>query len=446
MGWPATQAADGDSDRPSRPNIIVVLADDLGWGDVGYHGGTVPTPNIDAMAGSGLRLNRQYVMPCCSPTRGCLLTGRNANRFECRDYNGSIHPRELTIAQVLKEAGYATGIFGKWHLYSKPIRKFNQNFDDPARARWADPVAPGKMGFEHLLVSDGFNLGGRFYDTEGNTFGMPERTDGSVWVTEQSIKWMDKQLKADKPFFSYVSFSSPHYKHFADPELKREMENLTDREISDYDVEVFGVDKALGRIRKFLKDRGADRNTIVWFLSDNGPDKWGGSTGKLRGRKFSMYEGGIRVPAVVDWPATVAKPRTTDAVIGAEDIAVTLAAAAGQAWPDRVSPIDGVNQLDVLRGKADARSSTYHSAFLFRKSQGASFDGRWKLVLSPTNNKKPHESAFDSVELYDIAEDPAESTNVADKAPDRVKAMRGDWMSWARSVSQSMTGADYRDG
>ena len=278
--------------QTAPPNVVLVMADDQGWGDMGYNGHPVlKTPHFDAMSREPLRFDPFYaVAPVCSPTRGSLLTGRHPNRYGCFKWGNSVRPQETTLAEALKAAGYATGHFGKWHLGT--VLKDS-------------PVSPGANGFDTWLSAP------NFYDNDATMSrnGVAEKTEGesSMIAVDAAIEFMRAQVKNKKPFLSVVWFGSPHNPHIAsEQERAPYADQQTPKKMDHFLGEVTGMDTAFGKLRKELRTLGIHENTIPWYCSDNGGLGTYGSTDG-RGHKGQIYEGGIRVPAMIEWPARITK-------------------------------------------------------------------------------------------------------------------------------------------
>jgi arylsulfatase A-like enzyme len=462
----APPTALADETKPiaaNRPNFVLCMTDDQGWGDTGFNGHTtLQTPVLDEMARTGLRFNRFYsASSVCSPTRGSVLTGRNPNRFGCFSWGYPIRPQEVTVAEVLQAAGYATGHFGKWHL---------------GEVLADSPTSPGANGFDQWLSAPNFFEN----DPLMSHLGQIVQTEGesSQVVVAAALEFIEHAQAEHKPFLAVVWFGSPHNPHRGSPELKKLYADLPPAE-QNYYAEVTGVDRAMGKLRSGLKTLDASENTLVWFNSDNGPQAGKnepGSSGGLRGRKASLWEGGIRVPAVIEWPARIEQPATSNMPCSTMDIYPTVLELAG-AKPKHQPPLDGESLVGVIDGKQKNRvrpigfwdypikgiSTPAHKILSAWKAEQAAgktvqptalkpidplptdylpghaawMDGDWKL------HKWLNKDGTEHLELYDLATDRSETKDLAAAEPERVKQMSAALTLWQLSVIRSQNGADY---
>jgi arylsulfatase A-like enzyme len=417
------QAAPASADRP---NIVLCMADDLGWGDVSYNGlADAKTPNLDDMAASGLRFNRFYsAAPVCSPTRGSVLTARHPNRYGVFLYGYPLRPQEKTVAQALRAAGYATGHFGKWHL---------NGVSGPGKPIGADdPLHPGKFGFdEWLSVSNFFDLDPSM-SRNGKTVEL--KGDGSDLIVDEALRFIGG---AKQPFFAVVWFGNPHNPHRALP-ADREKANG-----SEYYGEIVGIDRAMGRLRSELRKLGVAGNTLVWFTSDNGA-QGPGSTGGLRGKKGSVWEGGVRVPGLVEWPARIQKPAVTDVPAVTSDIYPTIVELLGLASPGWIEPIDGVSLVPLLDGKMAERPKPIGFWHVAPKNGEAGLAREAGQAAWTDNRYKLHRPASGKVELYDLQADPTEKKDLASDKSELAAKMKAELETWQDSVLRSYRGEDYR--
>lgn len=449
----------------SRPNIILAMADDQGWGDVGYNGHPrILTPVLDEMAATGLRFDRFYAAaPVCSPTRASVLTGRHPVRSGVFLWGRALPPPEFTIAEALRRAGYTTGHFGKWHLGDLGAN---------------DETSPGAQGFDEWVSSPNFYENDPLFSHRGKV--IETRGESSMVTVDKALEFIEGAARRKQPFLAVVWFGNPHGPHQALPELRALYRDLTANQ-QNYYGEITGVDRAMGRLRTRLRELGIAGNTIVWFTSDNGqlPP---GSSGGLRGQKSQLWEGGIRVPAVLEWPDRVPNPRRINTPCGTVDIYPTLLEIAGVQVDDQPRPIDGVSIAPLILGREFIRekplgfwsypggSARTPSENILRAMQAiergedvpppsrfpdwrisqpyredrfpghaAWIDGKWKLHRIP-----PRGSGEEQWELYDLEADPQEARNVAADEPEVVQKLRPGLEAWQRSVLRSLNGADYR--
>ncbi len=321
-----------------KPNIILVMADDQGWGDMAYNGDPLlKTPNFDAAAAAGLRFDHFYAAaPVCSPTRASVMTGRHPNRMGVFKWGHAIRPQEITIAEALKTAGYTTGHFGKWHLGS---------------VRPGSPVNPGACGFDTWLSAENFYDNDPILSREGKA--TPIKGESSMIAVDAALEFIEASVKKKQPFLAVVWFGSPHNPHQAAEEYRQLYKDQPAGK-ANFLGEITGMDAAFGKLRDALGPLGIRENTILWYTSDNGA-LGVGSTGGLRGKKGSVYEGGLMVPAILEWPAVVKKPRVTDVRCNTSDIYPTLLDIVGVKMDDQ-PPLDGISLKPLIEGeKMDAR-------------------------------------------------------------------------------------------
>jgi arylsulfatase A-like enzyme len=429
-----------------RPNVVLVMADDQGWGDTGYNGHPhLKTPHLDKLAAEGLRLNRFYTAHFnCSPTRASVLTGRHPARMGTFSPGAPIRVQELTVAKVLQAAGYATGHFGKWHLNGKNGDRGTKT--PPGRAILAaDPLSPGKLGFDEWVSAD------NFFDLDPvlGRNGVPEKFhgDGSDISMDEALKFIRKQAAAQKPFFAVVWFGNPHVPHEALPADKALYAALPEKD-QNYYGEITGVDRNVGKLRAALRELKVSENTLLWYCSDNGGKEGPNSTGNLRGIKGTLWEGGVRVPGLIEWPARIAKPAVTDTPCTTLDMYPTILAAAGASAQNQIQPLDGVNLLPLLDGKMESRDKAMPFWAHGRNGAGHATLIEWpyKLHLRPVQGgrkKAAADGASAQPLLYDVAKDPKETTDLAAQQPERVAKMTAALKEWQVSVEHSLAGGDY---
>ncbi|MDB4353404.1 sulfatase-like hydrolase/transferase [bacterium] len=411
----------------SSPHIVLVMADDQGWGQTGYYKHPVlKTPHLDAMAESGLRFDRFYAgAPVCSPTRASVLTGRANDRTGVLSHGYALRRQEITLPAILTKAGYRTGHFGKWHLNALrgpgvPILK-------------SDDHNPGEFGFETWLsVTNFFDRDpilsrlGQFEEFEG---------DSSEVVVDEALSFLQQNAK-QAPTFTVIWYGTPHSPFKAADADMVGFETLDEVSRNHYG-ELVAMDRSLGKLRKGLRELGIADHTVLWFCSDNGglpkikPDTVGG----LRGNKGTIYEGGLRVPAILEWPEEIKKPRITNYPASVLDILPTILAIADVQYPDPERPLDGVSLVPLMGREIGTRKKPIP----FRHTgRAALIDNNMKLL---TNNLEK-----DLFALYDLANDPAEQNDIAAKYPDAVQEMRKQLLNWSRGVDASAAGKDYPSG
>jgi arylsulfatase A-like enzyme len=426
---PAT-AADGEKNaRP--PNVVIILADDQGYGDVGCYGARgFTTPNLDRMAGEGIRFTDFYVaQPVCSASRTALLTGCYPNRIGIL---GALNPSsthgisrdEKTIAEILKPRGYATAIYGKWHLGHHPAflptrHGFDEYFGLPySNDMW--PGHPSARNFPDLPLIEG----------EKVVATNPDQKQLTTWYTERAVRFIEK--KKDRPFFLYVPHTMPHVPlHVSTKFQGKSQQGL-------YGDVIMEIDWSVGEILAALKKHNLEEQTLVLYTSDNGPwlpyGNHAGSAGPLREGKATTWEGGVREPCIVRWPGKIPAGRVCREPAMTIDVLPTLARLAGAELP--AHKIDGLDIWPLLVGQEGARSP--HEAFYFywNRELQAVRSVNWKLHLPhkyPTLAGKPGGQGGRPVAtvqtdtplaLYDLARDVGESTNVAAEHPDVVARLK----------------------
>lgn len=438
-------------DPARRPNVVLILTDDQGFGDLGRHGNPVlRTPHLDRLASESVAVRAFYVAPVCAPTRASLLTGRYNYRTRVTDtYLGRalMDPDEVTLAEMLRDAGYRTGIFGKWHLGDNlPMRPIDQGFDEALVHRGGGLGQP----------SDSPEPGGSSYtDPILRHNGREVKTTGycSDVFTDAALRF----LEADpgRPFFAYLAFNAPHtplevpesYRALYDgsdlspsalPAVGRPIEGRVDSEAT---ARVYGMvtnlDDNVGRLLARLDELALARETIVIFLTDNGPQQPRYNAG-LRGLKGSVYEGGIRVPFLVRWPGRLEPGREVDVVGAHIDVVPTLLEACGVPRPEGVA-LDGLSLLPWLEGRETVPPDRtlffqWHRGDVPRPGRAfAAREARWKLVqpLGAQDGPVPDDPPL---ELYDLRDDPFEQRDLAARHPEVVRRLRAEYARWFADV------------
>lgn len=437
-----------------RPNIILLMADDLGWGDVGFNGNPfIKTPELDKMAANGLQFTRFYAgAPVCSPTRGSCLTGRNAERYGIHMANiGHLKTEEVTLAEALQSVGYTTGHFGKWHLgtltrtlpdgrrggrenehYAPP---WEHGFDacfsaEQAVPTW-DPMVNQPFPTKYWTGPEEF--------ATGNLEGSNSRV-----IMDRVIPFVEDAVQNETAFFAVVWFHAPHSPVIAGEHYRAMYENFDENHQHYYGC-ITALDEQVGRLRQVLRQLNVEENTILMFASDNGPaseegvavqpGKPGkrnqGSAGLFRGRKGSLYEGGVRVPALLEWPARFKTHQKIQMPLTTSDYYPTLLSLLGIRYPDQPYPIDGINFLPlILEGKSQRPQPIAFKSL----EQRAYTDNQYKIYSADDGQQ---------YELYDLLNAPSETHDIAASKPAILRGMVNDLEEWITSCRNSETGQDY---
>ncbi len=419
-----------------RPNIVLAMTDDQGWHDVGYAGHPVlETPNLDRMAENAVRFTRFYAQhPVCSPTRASVMTGRHPNRYRCFSWGCDLPLREVTVAEAVKQVGYRTGHFGKWHLGGIPHGPGGNNRSNLAYPEGSPerPRHPGHQGFDQW-VSHGnwFDINPKHLYHNGERMGRVQGETSEI-VMGRALEFIRASAKKDRPFLAVIWFPSPHGPHKA---AKKYRKPYADTDHPDYYGELAAVDHAMGRLRKTLRDLGVAKNTLVWFCSDNGGHKPEANNGGLRDDKGSLWEGGIRVPGLLEWPARIDEATTTDVPASTSDIYPTLVDVLGLEPSEQVDPIDGITLVPLLRGEMEERPEPigFEKRSLGGKPRVAALvDDKYKLRLTSLHGDEP------SASLYNLVDDPKEQRDIASEKPAVADRMRKQLQKWRASVERDM--------
>ncbi len=456
--------------RPGkRPNIVLLMADDQGFGDTGFHGHPVlKTPNLDALAGEGIRLDRFYsAAPVCSPTRGSCLTGRHPYRYGIFFANvGHMRKQEITLAEALKPLGYRTGHFGKWHLGTLTTKMKDANRGRPGRTKDYSP--PWENGFDVCFSTESkvptwdpmkrpkgwrdrrwwnpIPMGAPWVPFGTHYWTGPDRTvpmeklggNDSRLVMDRALAFIEEAAREKAPFLAVIWFHAPHWPVAAGKPFRDLYKGRTPFE-QNYFGAITALDEQVGRLRKRLRELGVEEDTLLWYASDNGPEgtrgpgrRHGvGSAGPFRGRKRSLYEGGIRVPGILYWPKGLGKPRITRLPCSTSDIYPTVLDLLDLRPEGQPRPIDGISLLPLFRKGEELR----------RRPMG--FQSRKQLALVDDRYKLYSKNKGKSWELYDLQADPSESKDLAEERPKVVRAMSALLLDWKASCERSLAGKDY---
>jgi arylsulfatase A len=400
------------------PNIVIFLADDLGYGDLGCYGHPIiQTPNLDAFAKQGTRFTQCYAAcAVCSPSRSAILTGRTPYRngvFTWIPEGREIHLRtsEIALPKLLKERGYATCHVGKWHL--------NGHFNKPTQPQ------PNDHGYDWWMATQ--NNAAPSHETPTNFVrnGQPVgKLEGysAPLIVEEATAWLKQHRDKSTPFLLSVWTHEPHYPIKSAPEFKAKYPDLTDDVQREHHANVTQLDHAFGQLMQTLDELKLTDNTVVFFTSDNGPEGDGiktpgrGSTGGLRGRKRSVYEGGIRVPGLVRWPGKTRPGTTSDVPVIGSDLFVTAVGIAGAKLPtDRV--LDGGNLLAAIEGRPAERDRPLYWRCVIAPEP-------WKTAMRIGDWKILADERLTKFELYDLKSDPQETTELSAADPAKLAEMK----------------------
>ncbi len=472
------------------PDVILMMSDDRGWEETGYNGHPyVKTPILDEMAANGLKFDRFYAYPTCGPTRASFLTGRDPNRMGAFSPGWSIRPQEITIGHVMAEAGYHCAHLGKWHV---------------GTVKAGSPLNPGAMGFHEWLSHDNFFEMDPPLSRNG---GPPEIIQGesSEVLIAEAIEVIARARAADKPVFLVICFGSPHEPYSGLPEdlalydhLPAKYDKMIGITCNDTGLpvrrpqgevlreryaEITAMDRAIGTLRDHLTEAGTRDNTLLFYCSDNGTS-WESALGEPhRAAKGSIYEGGVLVPGIIEWPARIPQHVTTHVRATTSDLLPTLAAIAGQPLPDR--PLDGIDLTPVFDGTLTARPTPIGCWVMDRShlrgkdlkpyidpdlQEGTTplvklmrgiatrnftnvhhpgiteqdFRGQQSFIVGDHKLVVRTRGEGEGIELFNLKDDPAETNNLAAEKPELVEELRAGMREWQQSVLHSLMGNDYR--
>ena len=473
------------------PNVLLLMGDDHGWEETGFNGHPhVKTPVLDEMAATGLRLEHFYAAhPNCSPTRGSFLTGRHPNRYGTFAPGWSIRPEEITIAHIMRDAGYRCGHFGKWHV--GPVKKDS-------------PTSPGAMGFHEWLSHDNFFEMNPSLSRNGEPPQVIEGESSEVLI-DNTIRFIDEAKAQSQPFFAVIWFGSPHEPYSGLPQdlalyddlpaKYSKKVKLTSNEtggavtrsqgevLRERYAEITAMDRAIGKLRSHLKQRSLRDDTMLFYCGDNGTSADGALGVPHRGVKGQVYEGGTLVPGLIEWPARIREPKVSSLRASTSDLLPTLCNLVDKPLPSR--PIDGINLMPLIDGNLPKRDNPLYF-WMFGATRGSKTPPQpWiapelqtgttpmvklmggKATRDFTNFHHPtvtdqnyrgaraiieedfklviHDRGESDrrIELFNLADDPAEKINLANQNPELVETMQSRLRTWQSSVLQSLSSADY---
>lgn len=433
----------------NKPNIIVIMTDDMGYADVGFNGcKDIPTPNIDRIANEGIRFDEGYVsFPVCGPSRAGFLTGRYQDRFGFTT-NPSIDPNnpiaglpieEETMAQVLKKANYNNAIIGKWHMGTNAV------------------FHPLERGFDYFY---GFLSGGHHYFPEKLTLNnLSEVKKKWQWystkiienrapveikeyltdaLSNAAVNFIDKQVKDDQQFMLYLAYNAPHTPLQATEKYLSRFPNIKDKKRKTYAAMVSAVDDGVGRVLDALKEQALDEDTIIVFLSDNGGARNNGSdNGPLRGLKGDLFEGGVRVPFAIRWKGVIPEGNSYKNPVSSLDIMATIVAQTNvKINPER--PLDGVDLIPFLTGKNNGAPHEYLFWRKWEQNAMAIRHGNYKLVANKKQDQEPPE-------LFDLSTDISESKNLKSEKLKISKDLQKEWNNWNKELKERVFPALGKD-
>lgn len=441
-----------------QPNIILLMADDLGYGDVGFNGNSkVITPHLDNMSGEGTMFTDFYAAaPLCSPTRASVLTGRSPFRQGIfAAHTGGMRPAEKTIAEYLKKEGYQTGFFGKWHLgwvepdkvesrgmYSPP---WHHGYDETFATKSAVPTwNPTRTpeGWTSFGAREDGSWGGSIYVHNGTPVVDNLDGDDSRIIMDRALPFIEESISKEDPFFATIWFHTPHEPVVAGPEYLAMYPDLSEGKKHLYGC-ITAMDDQIGRLQQFLKDKNIDENTIIFFCSDNGPAdgltrKGIASAAPFRGHKHQMWEGGLRVPSFISWPAHVKAGQVSGYQSSTVDYLPTILDLLDIKESKKI-PLDGVSLKSViLDGNTSEREVAIASGYqrLYKDTELYAYvKGNYKICIPEVGKE---------MMLFDLSVDPTESNDLALENPELLEKMKAELEIVKDSWKESREGKDYQ--
>lgn len=428
-----------------KPNVIIIMTDDQGYGDLGCMGSDyIKTPNIDSLAENGVRFTSMYsASPVCSPSRAALLTGRYPGNAGVRAILAG-HRRASgltsavpTLATALKELGYKTGISGKWHLGLKDECRPNQNGFDEFSGFLAGCLDYYSHIFYYGMADGGSNPTHDLWENENEVYANGEYL--TERITKKGVDFINRHK--DEPFFLYLAYNAPHYPmHAPEKYIERYKDLPWDKRIMA--AMISAVDDGVGEIISELKKDGIFDNTIIYFQSDNGPSResrnrldgtedpyYGGSGGIFTGHKFSLFEGGIRIPAIIYWGDKIKKSVCENAHISTDIFPTVIEACGGDA---KKFELDGMSILPELKGQKEC---SHEYIFWEMEEQTAVRYGKYKLVLNGQLVEGEEKRA--DVFLSDLINDPSEKNNLSEKMPELTEKLKTAALNWRKGIEKT---------
>ena len=455
--------------RNQTPNIILIMADDQGWGDVGYNGHPhLKTPHLDEMAQNGAVFTRFYSAgSVCSPTRASVMTGRHPARMGiCSANCGHVRAQEITLAEMVKEKGYRTGHFGKWHLgtltrditdanrggkkendihYAPPWdHGFDVSFVTESKVPTWDPMITPPQSAEDVKATllEGGPFGTYYWSGPGQRVTQNLQGDDSRIIMDRVIPFIEETVASQKAFLSVIWFHTPHLPVLTGKKYRSLYTDLSEDQQHYYGA-ISALDEQVGRLRNLLKRLGVADNTLIFYTSDNGPEtskevrdknipygRAQGITKGLRGRKRSLYEGGIRVPGIVEWPDKISSGTRVDVPCFTSDYFPTIAHVLGIDAQKYQRPYDGENLTPYWNKKKLKRTKPL--AFKFNK--------QYALI---DNDHKLYGLSDQAPQLYDLGKDAREENDLSSVQPKKFKGLQALYRDWNLSVQNSNAGRDY---
>lgn len=440
----------------SKPNIILCMADDMGWGDTSYNGHPVlRTPHLDQMAEEGLRFNRFYASsPVCSPTRASCLTGRHPFRYGITFANtGRLEKEEITLPEILKKQGYKTGHFGKWHLGALTTKVKDAHRGRPNNQESYSP--PWEHGYDECFVTESavptFWKEG-VYQSYGTSYwtGMDQQVkeeilgDSSKLILDRTLPFIERSVAEKVPFLAVIWFHAPHMPVVS---ASPYTDAYAEHEDKEYYGAITGIDIQMGRLRQHLNKLGIEENTMIWFCSDNGPShkpNKAGQTKNLRARKRSLYEGGVRVPGLLVWPAKIRQARHVDMPCSTMDYLPTILEILGE--QDAIDrPLDGISLVPLIENKMNNRPKAiaFESCISmlaarkkdYSKNEVALIEGKYKIYSKDSGK---------TIALFDLEKDPSEKVDLSNELPEIKQKLINKLISWRQSCRESASGQNYK--